>query len=333
MITRLFSLNQDRWLPREKKLKKSYSLPTSQENYEWTKTKLIFFLGKLLIPNQSSFEYFLRRLFTFGILNGKDVKILEMDKLYFFKSSDLLLEDSEISFPFQMIRELGSGSFGTVFHCSHVLDQKEYAIKCIKDCKESDFLEIRILSSLCHSNIIRYYSSWIERGNLYFQMEYCVSTLRNYFHQSRRDAWIITEILRGLQYLHSHGFVHFDLKPENILLNEEGHIKLADFGYSKNILQNMRMEEEYEPTLYICGKDTMINASVDMYSFGIIFMEFHLPSCVTLAEHLHLLRDGMSNPFTIFKKDSCEMEIYQKCSLKDQEKRPTSFDVLAIWEK
>lgn len=333
MITRLFSLHQDRWIPREKNFKKSYSVPTVQENYEWTKTKLIFFLAKLLIPNQSSFHYFLNRLFTFGILNEKDVKILEMDKFYFFKSSDLLLEDSEISFPFRMIRELGNGSFGTVFHCKHVLDQKEYAIKCVKDCQESDYLEIQILSSLCHSNIIRYYSSWIERGNLYFQMEFCVSTLRNYFHQPKRDIRVISEILSGLQYLHSRDFVHFDLKPENILLDVEGHIKIADFGYSKKILQNMRIQEGYEPTLYICGKDTMIDASVDMYSFGIIFMEFYLPYCVTLMEHLQLLRSGISEPCTVFKRESCELKIYTGCCIEEQSQRMSSFDIFAIWGK
>jgi serine/threonine protein kinase len=333
MITRLFSLHQDRWICREKNLKKSYSLPTAQENYEWTKTKLIFFLAKLLIPNQSSFHYFLKRLFTFGILNQKDAKILEMDKLHFFKSSDFLLEDSEISFPFQMIRELGSGSFGTVFHCEHILDQKEYAIKCIKDCKESDFLEIRILSSLCHSNIIRYYSSWIERGNLYFQMEYCVSTLRNYFHQPKRDVRVITEILSGLQYLHSRDYVHFDLKPENILLDADGHVKLADFGYSKKILQNMRIQDGYEPTLYICGKDTMSNTSVDMYSFGVIFMEFYLPFCVTLMEHLQLLRSGISEPCTVFKRESCELKIFLGCCVEEQNKRMSTADIFAIWGK
>jgi serine/threonine protein kinase len=50
-------------------------------------------------------------------------------------------------------------------------------------------------------------------------------------HKSTK--FYVCEILVALEYLHGHNFVYRDLKPDNILIDEEGHVKLADFGLSK----------------------------------------------------------------------------------------------------
>ena len=53
-----------------------------------------------------------------------------------------------------------------------------------------------------------------------------------------RAKFIVAEIILALECLHKHNTIYRDLKPENILLDEYGHIKLADFGISKEGVEN-----------------------------------------------------------------------------------------------
>lgn len=84
------------------------------------------------------------------------------------------------------------------------------------------------------------------------------------------------DIARGMEYIHSQGVIHRDLKPENVLINQEFHLKVADFGIA--------CEEAYcdsladDPGTYRWMAPEMIKKKsygrkVDVYSFGLILWE------------------------------------------------------------
>jgi cyclin-dependent kinase 12/13 len=86
------------------------------------------------------------------------------------------------------------------------------------------------------------------------------------------------QILRGLEYLHSHGIVHRDLKLSNLLIDNHGIVKIADFGLSRNAIEpGMNMTNKVvtrwyrAPELLLGG--THYDQSLDMWSFGAIFAE------------------------------------------------------------
>ena len=85
-------------------------------------------------------------------------------------------------------------------------------------------------------------------------------------------------MILAIDYLHKSGVVYRDLKPENILIDNEGHIKLTDFGLSKEGLdQNGGMTESFcGTTEYLAPeiiKDKQYSYSVDWYSLGLVILE------------------------------------------------------------
>ena len=82
-------------------------------------------------------------------------------------------------------------------------------------------------------------SDFFNGGELFFY-------LSNGRFSENRARFYAAEIAMGLHYLHSKGIVYRDLKPENLLLDSDGHIKITDFGLSK---QNVEGDELHS----LCG--------------------------------------------------------------------------------
>ncbi|CAO2826025.1 unnamed protein product [Amaranthus hypochondriacus] len=215
---------------------------------------------------------------------------IDINTLQLIKNDDL-----------EELRELGSGTFGTVYHGKW--RGTDVAIKRIKkSCftgrsSEQERLTVEfwreadILSKLHHPNVVAFYGVVQDGpgGTMATVTEFMVDgslrhvLLRKDRHLDRRKRLIIAmDAAFGMEYLHSKNIVHFDLKCDNLLVNLKDPsrpiCKVGDFGLSK-IKRNTLVSGGVRGTLpwmapeLLNGSSSKVSEKVDVFSFGIVLWE------------------------------------------------------------
>ncbi|CAH1451771.1 unnamed protein product [Lactuca virosa] len=143
---------------------------------------------------------------------------------------------------FHIYEAIGQGKYSTVYKGRKKKSVEYFAIKSVDKSHKSKVLqEVRILHSLDHSNVLKFYAWYETSAHLWLILEYCVGgDLRTLLEQDNKlpeDSVhdLARDLVRGLSYLHSKGIIYCDLKPSNILLDENGRTKLCDFGLSRKL--------------------------------------------------------------------------------------------------
>jgi serine/threonine protein kinase len=146
---------------------------------------------------------------------------------------------------------LGKGAFGKVNLAQHKLTGHFVAVKSVKktdledqsgssSCREKVTNEISILQKINHRNIVRLFDSYETEHRIVFVMDLCSGgDLLSYIRRRKRLSeecarYIFRQACKAVRHCHRNLIVHRDLKLENMLLDEEGQLKICDFGVSNS---------------------------------------------------------------------------------------------------
>lgn len=209
---------------------------------------------------------------------------------------------------YKIIGNIGSGGMANVFLAHDLILDREVAIKVLRFDFQNDQSAIRrfqrealAATELVHPNIVTVYDVGEEDGMQFLVMEYVKGMdLKRYIQTHYPVPYlqivdIIQQILSAVALAHQHRIIHRDLKPQNVLINEDGVVKITDFGIAialseTSITQTNSMLGSVHYLSPEQARGSMANNQSDIYAIGIILYEiltgkvpFDGESAVTIA--------------------------------------------------
>jgi len=192
---------------------------------------------------------------------------------------------------YQVIEELGKGGMGKVYKAYDTKVKEKIALKLIrpeiandKKTIERFSNELKLARKIRHKNVCGMFDLGEERGTHYITMEFVPgedlrSSIRRFGQLPiKKSISIAKQICEGLAEAHRFGVVHRDLKSNNIMIDNEGNVRIMDFGIARSLSGKgitgtgvMIGTPEYMSPEQVEGKD--VDQRSDIYSLGIILYE------------------------------------------------------------
>ena len=253
---------------------------------------------------------------------------------------------------FEIGKNLGKGSFGSVCIVKRKADSKIYAMKRVhignmqKKEKENALNEVRILASLMHQNIIGYKEAFFDNNSrsLNIVMEFAddgdIESKIQYNIKKRlkfreNTIWsILIQMIEGLRFLHNNNIIHRDLKSANIFLMKNGTVKIGDLNVSKVTGNGMAKTQTGTP--YYASpeiwQDKGYDNKTDIWSIGCIIYEmaalrppFKGTSLINLYQNI---KKGVYPPISNKIYSNELSKIIAKLLVVDPKKRPSCDEIL-----
>jgi hypothetical protein len=257
------------------------------------------------------------------------------------KFSNITFKESESQTigGYTIVELIGKGGFGSVYKVKlgnqyfamKMIQLEEKHLRLIKDQNnlneiEKNISEIHIWKELDHPNIIRYYTSFIEKKCAYIIIELVeginlseyISNLKEKNSKPKEGdiIKILVDIVCALKYLHKEkGVLNRDVNPHNIMLDNNFNVKLGDFGLARldgNIL-NQSMTNAFEGSILYSSPEVVKNHGYteksDIWSLGCILYElltlrppFEGDNPLTVTKNIVELNYKRLNPEEIVNK-------------------------------
>ncbi|MGH2976977.1 MAG: protein kinase domain-containing protein, partial [Gaiellaceae bacterium] len=193
---------------------------------------------------------------------------------------------------FELEELVGSGGMSSVFRAHDVQLDRRVAIKILHEhyADDPEYLErfrreARAVARMSHPNIVTVIDRGDDGGRQYIVFEYVEGenlkelVLRTGRLPVSRALELALAVADGLSFAHEHGLVHRDVKPQNVLLNQEGEVKVTDFG----IARSLHVEHGVTQTGTVLGtgeylapeqaSGRQISPATDVYSLGVVLWE------------------------------------------------------------
>ncbi len=193
---------------------------------------------------------------------------------------------------YKLIEIVGEGGMNTVYKAENLENGELVAIKILKGefNKDKDVvkrfnMESEAIQKLNHENIVKVLDIGEENGEHYIVMELLkphtlkdvIEANEKYFN-NQDIVDMSLQILNGIKKAHDNKIVHRDIKPQNILIDEDGRLKVSDFGIARvvnsNTMQNLR--DAIGSVHYASpeqSRGSVVDERSDIYSFGIVLYE------------------------------------------------------------
>lgn len=209
---------------------------------------------------------------------------------------------------YKVIASIGSGGMANVFLAHDLILDRDVAIKVLRFNFQNDQTAIRrfqrealAATELVHPNIVSVYDVGEEEDMQYLVMEYVRGMdLKRYIQTQYPIPYtkivdIMQQILSAVSLAHAHGIIHRDLKPQNVLIDQEGVVKITDFGIAIALSETSLTQTNslLGSVHYLSpeqARGSMATKQSDIYALGIILYEmmtgnvpFDGESAVTIA--------------------------------------------------
>jgi len=195
------------------------------------------------------------------------------------------------------LQKAGKGSFGEVFEAvlkrevSETKLPKHYALKALKkrmlinsNQMKYALSECKIMKRLNHTFIVNLYYAFQTPTTLYLVMDFWTRRDLSYhldnhsYFPEHVTRFLIAEVILAIEYIHKEDVVYRDLKPNNILIDEDGHVKITDFGLAKEGMEGMQSTDTFWGSpAYLAPellKDCKFTKASDIYQIGVVLYEF-----------------------------------------------------------